>query len=122
MRKSTHMILAASAVAAILSAGIIAPQIASAASASDIEEGKKLAEDRKLGNCLACHAMAGGNLPGNIGPPLVNMKSRYNEQTMFDQIWDATKKNPNTMMPPFGKHRVLTDDQIRKISAYILTL
>jgi sulfur-oxidizing protein SoxX len=66
--------------------------------------------------------MGDGQMPGNIGPPLVNMKSRYTEQQMFDQIWDATKKNPNTMMPPFGKHRVLTDDQIRKIAAYVLTL
>lgn len=122
MRRSTHMILAASAVAAILGAGIITPEVASAASANDIAEGKKLAEDRKLGNCLACHAMGDGQMPGNIGPPLVNMKSRYTEQQMFDQIWDATKKNPNTMMPPFGKHRALTDDQIRKITAYVLTL
>ena len=40
------------------------------ANASDIEQGKKVAFDRKKGNCLACHMIAGGELPGNIGPPL----------------------------------------------------
>ncbi|MFN3786467.1 MAG: hypothetical protein ACK4RS_06460, partial [Thiothrix sp.] len=35
--------------------------------------GKELAFDRSIGNCLACHMIEGGDLPGNIGPPLVGM-------------------------------------------------
>jgi sulfur-oxidizing protein SoxX len=35
-------------------------------------EGQKLAFDRGKGNCLTCHVIKGGDLPGTIGPELVN--------------------------------------------------
>jgi monoheme cytochrome SoxX (sulfur oxidation) len=31
---------------------------------------------RKAGNCLACHMIPGGNLPGNIGPPITCDESK----------------------------------------------
>lgn len=94
-----------------------------AATDEQIAEGKKLAFDRKLGNCLACHAIADGALPGNIGPPLVAMKARFPDKSvMRAQIYDATAKNPKTAMPPFGKHGILNDKQIDLITEYIHTL
>jgi sulfur-oxidizing protein SoxX len=85
--------------------------------------GKELAFDRKLGNCLACHMIAGGSQPGNIGPPLVAMKARYPDAAKLRaQIYDATVANPNTMMPPFGRHNMLSADQIDKITAFIHSL
>ncbi|MBT3277323.1 sulfur oxidation c-type cytochrome SoxX [Candidatus Thioglobus sp.] len=75
---------------------------------------------RKAGNCLACHMIPGGNLPGNIGPPLLAMKARFpNKADLRAQIWDATVKNPGTIMPPFGKHAVLTEKQIDQVTNYI---
>jgi sulfur-oxidizing protein SoxX len=75
---------------------------------------------RKLGNCLACHMIPGGNLPGNIGPPLIAMKARFPDKSVLRaQIWDATVKNPNSIMPPFGKHQVLSEKQIDQITNYI---
>ncbi len=75
---------------------------------------------RKAGNCLACHMIPGGNLPGNIGPPLLAMKARFpNKEDLREQIWDATIKNPNTIMPPFGKHQILTEKQIDQVTNYI---
>ncbi|MFT5504481.1 MAG: sulfur-oxidizing protein SoxX [Gammaproteobacteria bacterium] len=104
----------------LLMGSIIFPTLASA---GDVEEGKKIAFDRKLGNCLACHVIAGGSLPGNIGPPLVAMAARFpNKFVLEDQIYDATVLNPNTMMPPFGKHNILTDEQISLVTEYIHTL
>ena len=44
---------------------------------SSVAEGQKLAFDRGKGNCLTCHAIKGGDLPGTIGPELVNLKSKY---------------------------------------------
>ena len=94
-----------------------------AASAEQIAEGKKIAFNRKLGNCLACHAIAGGDLPGDIGPPLVAMKARFPDISVLRaQIYDATANNPRTMMPPFGKHGILTDKQIDLITEFIHTL
>lgn len=97
--------------------------VVTAATADDAAEGKRLAFDRKLGNCLACHMVGDGVSPGNIGPPLVAMKARFPSRgTLAAQIYDATAKNPKTIMPPFGKHQMLTEDQIDKIITYLYTL
>ena len=85
--------------------------------------GKQLAMARDKGNCLACHAIADGELPGNIGPPLVYMQQRFPDKAQLRaQIWDATVRNPNTMMPPFGRHRILNDEEIDLIVDYIHSL
>jgi sulfur-oxidizing protein SoxX len=90
---------------------------------SVIEEGKALSFDRSKGNCLACHMIVGGQSPGNIGPPLVAMKERFPDKAKLRvQIYDATEANPNSMMPPFGKHGALSDEEIDKIVEYIYTL
>lgn len=86
-------------------------------------KGKELAFDRKKGNCLACHMIDDGDLAGNVGPPLLAMKTRYPEQSeLRDQIWDATVANPRTTMPPFGRHGILTDEEIDLITEYIYSL
>ena len=96
---------------------------ASAATASEIAAGKELAFNRKKGNCLACHAIEGGSLPGNIGPPLIAMEARFPDVSVLRaQIWDATKNNPNTIMPPFGRHNMLSDAEIDKIVTFIHSL
>jgi sulfur-oxidizing protein SoxX len=38
------------------------------------------------------------------------------------QIWDATVANPQTSMIPFGKHKVLTEQEIDKVTDYIYSL
>jgi len=125
MRMPKTLISAASAVAVILGGGLLTS--AQAAEGEDqariIQEGKKIAFNRKKGNCLACHAIEGGRLPGNIGPPLVNMKERFPDKAKLRaQIWDATVNNPNTIMPPFGKHGILTEQEIDKVVEFIYTL
>ena len=95
----------------------------SIASADAIADGKKVAFDRKKGNCLACHQMEGGDLPGNIGPPLIAMKARFPDKAKLRaQIWDATVANPNSIMPPFGRHRMISEEQVDQITDYIYTL
>ncbi|MCB1735488.1 MAG: sulfur oxidation c-type cytochrome SoxX [Gammaproteobacteria bacterium] len=97
--------------------------VSAADEASSVEKGKEVAFDRKKGNCLGCHAIAGGDLPGNIGPPLIAMKARYpDRQKLYDQIYDATKRNPNSAMPPFGRHKALSDQEISDITDFIWTL
>jgi sulfur-oxidizing protein SoxX len=123
MRKTARFISTAGAVATIFGALVATPQLAVAADAQMIEEGKKVAFDRKKGNCLACHHIEGGQLAGNIGPALVAMKVRFPDKAVLrDQIWDATKKNPNTMMPPFGRHEILSDSEIDKVVEFIYSL
>jgi Cytochrome c, mono- and diheme variants len=122
MRKPAKLITAASAVAAMLGALVLSAPVL-AADPAVLAEGKKIAENNRQGNCLACHMIEGADMPGNIGPPLVAMKARFPDKAKLRaQLWDATKANPNTMMPPFGKHAILTEDQIDKVLEYIYTL
>jgi len=123
MRNPAKIISSVASVAAILGTLAFVPATATAAEASVIDEGKKIAFDRRKGNCLACHMVDGGDMPGNIGPPLVAMKARFPDKAVLRaQIWDARRMNPNTIMPPFGAHRILTEDELDKVVEYIHTL
>jgi sulfur-oxidizing protein SoxX len=102
---------------------------ASANAASEehrVEEGRRLAHDFRKGNCLACHAMPTDPTAitkANIGPPLSHMRERFgSREVLQSQIWDAGNRNPNTVMPPFGKHKILTNDEIELIIDYLYTL
>ena len=123
MRKPAKLTALAASLAALMAVSL-APVTAMAEGATDtIAMGKKVAEDRKKGNCLACHMMGDGVSPGDIGPPLVAMKARFPDPAKLRaQIADATIANPNSMMIPFGKHKVLTDDEIDAIVEYLYTL
>jgi sulfur-oxidizing protein SoxX len=94
------------------------------AGASDrFAEGKRLTMERSKGNCLACHAIDDGNLPGNVGPPLVAMKQRFpDRQVLREQVCDATVRNPYTRMPPFCRHGILTSEEVDLIVDYLYTL
>ena len=90
---------------------------------SDFERGKAIAFERRKGNCLACHVIAGGELAGNYGPPLVLMKVRYpDREKLREQIWDASIRDQSTRMPPFGRHKILTEEEIDLVVDFILTL
>jgi len=124
MRHTAKAISTATSVAALLGTLAFAlPSISVAEDASASAEGKKLAFNRKKGNCLACHQIEGGKLPGNIGPPLLAMKARFPEKSKLRaQINDARGNNPNTIMPPFGPHEVLSGKEIDKIVEFIYSL
>ncbi|QOZ55771.1 sulfur oxidation c-type cytochrome SoxX [Bradyrhizobium sp. CCBAU 53338] len=90
---------------------------------STVAEGQKLAFDRSKGNCLTCHVMKGGDLPGTIGPELKDLKTRYPDRNELVAIlFDETKRNPQTMMPPFGRNRILTEQEINAIVDFLQTL
>ena len=124
MRKSARSTLAAAGALLITMGSLsLTPNVASAAGASAIDEGKTISFHRKKGNCLGCHKMAGGSQEGNIGPALVNMKARYPDKAKLRaQIADATANNPNTIMPPYGKHKILTKSELDKVVEFVYTL
>jgi len=88
--------------------------------------GARLAQELAKGNCLACHAMpsdARAVTSANIGPPLVAIRARFPDRELLRrQIWDAASLNPDTVMPPFGKHQILTPEEIEQIVDYLYTL
>ena len=88
-----------------------------------LEKGKQLAMTRSKGNCLACHAIDDGKLPGNLGPPLLSMQLRFPDKAVLRaQIWDATERNPDSRMPPFGKHGILSKEEVDLILDYVYSL
>ena len=86
-------------------------------------EGRSIAFDRGKGNCLSCHNIRGGELAGAIGPALKDIKSKYPDRNELVAILnDETKRNPATMMPPFGRNRILTEQEIDAIVDFLQTL
>ncbi len=115
---STKRVLIAASVLAIGMAAASGVACAQSAAA-----GQKLAFDRGKGNCLTCHAIKGGDLPGTIGPELKDIKSKYPDRNELVAIlFDETRRNPQTVMPPFGRNRILTEQEINAIVDFVQTL
>ena len=92
-------------------------------SGGDAAKGKAVAMDRAKGNCIACHLIVGGESPGAIGPALIAMQTRYpSKEALALQIWDPTVKNPEAVMPPFGRHEILSKQEFADVVEYIWSL
>ena len=110
-------------IAAMMLALSIGAAAGPASAQSATAEGQKLAFDRGKGNCLTCHAIKDGQYPGTLGPELVDIKSKYpNRDELVAILYDETKRNPLTVMPPFGRNRILTDKEISAIVDFLQTL
>jgi sulfur-oxidizing protein SoxX len=84
--------------------------------------GEQLAFDRGKGNCLTCHDIKGGDAPGNLGPALNDMKKRFPDRAeLIAIISDETRRNPQTVMPPFKRNLILTDQEINAIVDFLYT-
>ena len=136
-----HRTLVAAGLAAVIATGFTVSPVASAqtypteAGCRDLKDptteqkGWCAAINRRQGNCLGCHTIALDPWPqgfppgGNVAPPLVAMKQRYPDpDKLRSQIYDATALNPHSRMPPFGKHGILSDEQIDAIVAFLMTI
>ena len=123
MRHTAKIISTTATVAALLGSLTLALPTSSYADEATIKEGKEIAFDRQKGNCLSCHKIAGGTLTGNIGPELIGMKERFPDKAkLHAQIFDSRTNNPATIMPPFGKHEILTAAEVDKVVEYIHSL
>lgn len=97
---------------------------------TDIEtSGWCIAIQENKGNCLACHEIdimpwPKGLAPGgNLGPALASMRHKFPDKAKLRaQIWDATKSNPRSIMPPYGKHKVLSEHEIDLLVEFLLKI
>ena len=103
----------------------------------DVERGRIIVVNRQMGLCLLCHS---GPFPeekfqGTLAPDLKGTGARWSEGQLRLRIVDASRLNPNTIMPPYyrieGLTRVapafegkpvLSAEQIEDVVAYLATL
>jgi L-cysteine S-thiosulfotransferase len=102
----------------LIGAAVARPAHAQSAAA----EGRKIAFDRGKGNCLTCHVIKGGEFPGTVGPELKDIKGKYDRNELIAIVTDETKRNPLTVMPPFGRNRILTEQEINAVVDFLQTL
>jgi L-cysteine S-thiosulfotransferase len=103
----------------------------------DAERGRAIVVNRQVGLCLLCHS---GPYPderfqGTLAPDLKGAGSRSSEGQLRLRIVDASRLNPDTIMPPyyrieglarvapaFQAKPVLTAAQIEDVIAHLATL
>ncbi len=116
MRKKSTLMFA-------LITGLVIANLSMAADGTKEPAGRAIVFNKAKGNCLACHEIPSdpkAESPGNIGPSLVKMKEHYSDRNKLRaKIWDATASKPQTVMPPFGKHQILTEQEIDQVVDYI---
>ena len=103
----------------------------------DPARGERIVRDPDKATCLICHALPieGEPDPGNIGPPLHGVASRYTEGELRLRLVDPKRFNPETVMPSYyardGHYRVAAEyrgrsiysaSEIEDVIAYLLTL
>jgi len=103
----------------------------------DPVNGKKIAINRKKGNCLACHNLPIADQPfhGNAGPELHGIGSRYTAAEFRLRLVNPKVINPNTFMPAFyrdydfervlkkfqGK-TILSAQEVEDVIAYLVSI
>jgi sulfur-oxidizing protein SoxX len=126
MKKLQQATFACLAGVGMMAGTALAQAPAPAPAATQDPVAKDLVFNNRKGNCLACHGMP--TVPdavatGLYGPPLIAMSARYPDKAKLRaQIWNAMAANPATTMPPFGKHGVLTEAEIDKVTDFIYGL
>ena len=106
--------------------------------AGDPVSGRDVFANRKLGNCLACHAnsdLSEESFHGEVAPVLDGVADRWNEEQLRGIVSNAKMMFEGTMMPAFyidsGYERpledfagtsILTAQQVEDVVAYLKTL
>lgn len=78
------------------------------------------------GNCIACHQLPAGAGPAtraDLGPRLEGTRMRALGRSALRQaLVDPTRANPDTVMPPFGRHRLLDSAEIDRLVEFLVSL
>ena len=75
------------------------------------------------GYCIACHQVPAGAGPAtraDLGPRLDAERLRaLGAEKLRALLADPTQANPDTVMPPYGRHRILAREEIERIVQYL---
>ncbi|HEX6002072.1 MAG TPA: sulfur oxidation c-type cytochrome SoxX [Hyphomicrobiaceae bacterium] len=79
------------------------------------------------GNCYACHQMAKEELSfGTLGPSLreygkIRKFSAEEAKLVYARVYDSQSVQPCSMMPRFGYHKFLSEQQMKDVVAYLMS-
>ena len=111
--------------AGIVAALVFPITVGSVAAQPSAIDGRDIFLNARKGNSAACHAPPGEPSPqdkSRMGPALTGIKERFPELTKLRAvIWDLSETVPNTVMPPYGKHRILNEAEIDAVVRYLET-
>jgi sulfur-oxidizing protein SoxX len=134
MRHAAAMLSFAVACAAGTAAAIPAPLTATP---GDAARGRAIVANRQLGLCLLCHSapIPEERFQGNLGPDLAGTGARWSAGELRLRMVDASRLNPDTIMPSYYKtdglarvpaalkgKTILTAQQVEDVVAYLQTL
>jgi len=78
------------------------------------------------GHCIACHQLpagAGAETRADVGPRLEGARMRaLGREALREILADATTRNPDTLMPPYGRHRILAAPEIDRLAEFLHAL
>jgi sulfur-oxidizing protein SoxX len=78
------------------------------------------------GSCISCHALPDGAGPAtraNVASRLTGSRMReLGKAKLVAIVSDPTQGNPETVMPPFGRHRILEPREIDRLVDYLHAL
>jgi len=78
------------------------------------------------GHCIACHQVPAGAGPAtrsDLGPRLEGARMReLGRARLRELIVDPTRLNPDTVMPPYGRHHILDAGEIDRLVEYLHAL
>jgi sulfur-oxidizing protein SoxX len=78
------------------------------------------------GHCIACHQLpegAGAVTRSDVGPKLEGARMRLlGKPKLRELLRDPLAANPDTLMPPFGRHRILDAAEIDRLVEYLNAL
>lgn len=104
---------------------VLSLALASAASAQSPSVPESFTRADK-GHCIACHRLPDGVGPpsrASLGPALTVARMReLKPEGIREIIADPTRANPETVMPPFGKHRILGTAEIDRLVEFLHAL
>ena len=105
--------------------------------AGDPARGRAIVVNRRIGLCLLCHSgpFPEERLQGSLAPGLGGVGARLSPSQLRLRVVDASRVNPNTIMPPYyrteGLSRVarayagkpiLTAEQVEDVVTFLSTL
>jgi L-cysteine S-thiosulfotransferase len=105
--------------------------------AGDPARGRAIVGNRQLGLCLLCHSgpFPEDRLQGTLAPSLAGVGSRLSAGQLRLRIVDASRLNPNTIMPPYYRTRglirvapsssgkpILNAEEVEDVVAFLATL